>query len=84
MLKLSVKGMFADALTVVTGSTPTHSKQTYDRHRRVNLMKPEKTRILVLGLFFLALIVFAMVYRPTNAMSDPNNQNGTVAPAVSR
>jgi hypothetical protein len=47
-------------------------------------MQSEKTRILVFGLFFLALIIFAIVYRPTNAMSDPSNQTGAVAPAVTK
>jgi len=47
-------------------------------------MKSEKTRILVFSLFFLALIVFAIVYRPTNAMSDPSNQPAVSAPGISK
>jgi hypothetical protein len=48
------------------------------------IMKSEKTRILVFGIFFLALIVFAIVYRPTSALSSPTQQSGVTAPVVSR
>jgi len=41
----------------------------------------EKTRIFVFFLFFLALIVFAVLYRPTEAMSRPADQgNAAVLP----
>ena len=37
-------------------------------------MGSEKTRILVFLGFFLALIVFAVLYRPTDALSHPADQ----------
>jgi hypothetical protein len=42
-----------------------------------------KIRVLVFTIFFIALIIFAVVYRPTNALSRPANQGtSTEAPAA--
>lgn len=44
-------------------------------------MRSEKTRLLVFSLFFIALIVLAVLYRPTNALSNPADQgNVSVMP----
>lgn len=40
-------------------------------NRLGNGMGSDKARVLILLIFFVALIVFAIVYRPTNAMSHP-------------
>ena len=39
----------------------------------------EKTRLLVLSLFFAILIVFAIVYNPVNAFSRPTDQGNAGA-----
>ena len=44
-------------------------------------MGSEKIRLLVFSLFFIALIAFAVLYRPTNALSSPADQgNVSVMP----
>ena len=42
---------------------------------------PEKIRVLVFFLFFVALILFAITYRPTNAQSRPADQRNSTLPA---
>ena len=42
------------------------------------IMNPQRTRILVFGIFLVALIVFAILYQPTKALSDPANQTNAV------
>lgn len=45
------------------------------------MSSPEKTRVVTFSLFFLALIALAILYRPTNAVSHPADQNNvTVLP----
>ena len=46
------------------------------------MSSPEKTRVVTFFFFFLALIAFAILYRPTNALSHPADQSSaTVLPA---
>jgi hypothetical protein len=42
-------------------------------------MSSEKMRVLVFSLFLLALIVFGMVYRPADALSQPAGNSHTAA-----
>lgn len=45
-------------------------------------MRSEKVRLLVLSVFLVALIVFAVVYQPVDAMSHPSHSGSvTVVPA---
>jgi hypothetical protein len=45
----------------------------------------EQIRLIVLAVFFVALILFAIVYQPVDAFSHPAGQtNGAVRPAGKR
>jgi len=39
------------------------------------MSSPEKTRVVTFFFFFLALVAFAILYRPTNALSHPADQS---------
>jgi hypothetical protein len=38
-------------------------------------MRAEKARVCVFAIFLAALLIFAIVYRPVNAISRPADQN---------
>jgi len=42
-------------------------------------MSSEKIRVLVFSLFLIALIIFGMAYRPTDALSQPTGNSSTTA-----
>ncbi len=43
-------------------------------------MSSDKARVLILSMFFVALVVFAVIYTPTNASSHPADQGSSVMP----
>ncbi len=44
-------------------------------------MSSEKARVLVFSVFFILLVLFAIIYRPIDALSHPADQNSAVMPA---
>jgi cytochrome c peroxidase len=43
-------------------------------------MRSEKSRVLIFSFFFVALVVFAMVYQPVDAVSHPADVAGSIMP----
>src|SRR5579871_5920690 len=44
------------------------------------MSSPDKTRVIAFSVFFFALIAFAVLYRPTNALSRPADGNVLILP----
>jgi phosphatidylglycerophosphate synthase len=67
------------ALVFVTRSTFREFLQTLRSGEGRNSMETsEKTRALIFAMFFVALVLFAVLYRPTEAQSLPTQKSHPV------